>query len=64
MPGDFWILLTAVGSFAAAPIRNTPILLHDHNERLRVSEFTNGIGVYMELIQDMGNAAHALAEKL
>ena len=56
--------MTAVGSFAAAPIRNTPILLHDHNERLRVSEFTNGIGVYMELIQDMGNAAHALAEKL
>ena len=53
-----------VPCFGFSPIRNTPILLHDHNERLRVSEFTNGIGVYMELIHDMGNAAHALAEKL
>ena len=53
-----------VPCFGFSPMRNTPILLHDHDERLAVSEFLAGIGVYEELIRDMGNAPDAPAGNL
>jgi aminoacylase len=38
-----------------SPIANTPILLHDHDERLGVDEFLRGIDVYETLIPDLAN---------
>lgn len=34
-----------------SPMRNTPILLHDHNEYLEEKVFLEGIDVYCELVQ-------------
>ena len=54
-----FVRAVGVPCFGFSPIRNTPILLHNHDERLRVDEFTTGIEVYMELLRDLGNAPHA-----
>jgi acetylornithine deacetylase/succinyl-diaminopimelate desuccinylase-like protein len=39
--------------FGFSPIRNTPILLHDKNEFLGVSEFLEGIQIYENLIESL-----------
>ncbi|KAL1337029.1 hypothetical protein HN51_031479 [Arachis hypogaea] len=36
-----------------SPMRNTPILLHDHNEHLRETVYLNGIEVYESLISSL-----------
>ena len=43
--------MCAVGvpCFGFSSIRNMPILLHDHDERLRVDEFTTGIELYVDI---------------
>jgi len=48
--------LHGIPCFGFSPIRNTPILLHDHNEFLEVAVFLEGIAVYERLIQDLANA--------
>ena len=42
--------------FGFSPIRNTPILLHDHNEFIFEKGFLKGIDIYVELIQTLANA--------
>lgn len=34
-------------------MRNTPILLHDHNEYIDISVFIEGIDVFETLIKDL-----------
>ncbi|QHN82423.1 aminoacylase-1-like [Arachis ipaensis] len=36
-----------------SPMRNTPILLHDHNEHLRETVYLKGIEVYESLISSL-----------
>ena len=53
--------MCAVGvpCFGFSSICNMPILLHDHDEFTTGIELYVDIGVYMELIRDLGNAPHA-----
>ncbi|CAH8643015.1 unnamed protein product [Heterobilharzia americana] len=37
-----------------SPIRNTPVLLHDHNEYLDKAEFIRGCHLYSDLVQHLG----------
>ncbi|CAH8873505.1 unnamed protein product [Trichobilharzia szidati] len=37
-----------------SPIRNTPVLLHDHDEYLHKSEFIRGCRIYTDLVQALG----------
>lgn len=46
-----------------SPMRNTPILLHDHNEYIDESVFTDGIGVYERLITALASAERLSTEK-
>lgn len=39
--------------FGFSPIRNTPILLHDHNEFLNDKVFLEGISVFETVIADL-----------
>lgn len=39
-----------------SPMRNTPILLHDHNEYIDEKVFTEGITVYERLITALASA--------
>ncbi|KAF0293592.1 Aminoacylase-1A [Amphibalanus amphitrite] len=39
--------------YGFSPMNHTPILLHDHNERLNEEVFLRGIQLYVELIQSM-----------
>ena len=39
-----------------SPMRNTPILLHDHNEYIDQGVFTDGIGVYERLVKALASA--------
>ena len=42
-----------VPALGFSPMKNTPILLHDHNEKLHKDVFTAGIQVYVDLFQDL-----------
>jgi aminoacylase len=44
-----------IPAFGFSPMNNTPILLHDHNERLHVDVFTRGIEIYVTLIETLVN---------
>ena len=39
-----------------SPMRNTPILLHDHNEYIDISVFVEGISVYERVITALASA--------
>jgi len=39
-----------------SPINHTPVLLHDHNERLNRQVFLRGVQVYEELLPDLANS--------
>lgn len=39
-----------------SPMRNTPILLHDHNEYIDAGVFVEGIAVYERLITALASA--------
>ncbi|KAJ1916269.1 adenylate cyclase [Mycoemilia scoparia] len=39
-----------------SPLRNLPVLLHDHNEYVRESDFIEGIKLYTSLIPALANA--------
>jgi len=44
-----------IPAFGFSPMNNTPILLHDHNERLNTSTFLKGIDIYEGLIPILAN---------
>ncbi|CAM9895715.1 unnamed protein product [Pylaiella littoralis] len=46
-----------------SPMRNTPILLHDHNEYIDQSVFADGIRVYERLIAALASAERLPTEK-
>lgn len=46
-----------------SPMRNTPILLHDHNEYIDQSVFADGIRVYERLITALASAERLPTEK-
>lgn len=46
-----------IPSFGFSPLKNTPVLLHDHNEYVSEQVFLEGIGVYVTLIEAVANTA-------
>lgn len=44
-----------IPAFGFSPMRNSPILLHEHNEYLHKDVFLEGVELYCELIFDMVN---------
>eukprot|EP00899_Mesostigma_viride_P006083 jgi/Mesvir1/15476/Mv20016-RA.1 len=42
-----------IPAFGFSPMNNTPILLHDHNERLAASVFLRGIRIYQSIITSL-----------
>lgn len=52
-----WVrLILGVPCFGFSPMRNTPILLHDHDEYVPVDVFLEGIKVYEKLIPALTEA--------
>lgn len=52
-----WIrLILGTPCFGFSPIRNTPILLHDHDEHIPVSVFLDGIRAFEAILPNMANA--------
>lgn len=43
-------------AFGFSPLRNSPVLLHEHNEMIDESVFLEGIEVYHQLITDLASA--------
>lgn len=46
-----------------SPMRNTPILLHDHNEYIDQDVFLVGVGIYERLITALASADQFPTEK-
>lgn len=46
-----------------SPMRNTPILLHDHNEYIDQGVFADGIGVYERLITALASSERLPTEE-
>ncbi|KAK6939855.1 Peptidase M20 [Dillenia turbinata] len=44
-----------IPAFGFSPIKNTPILLHDHNEFLKDTNYLNGIKVYKSIISSLSS---------
>ncbi|KAJ3252014.1 adenylate cyclase [Boothiomyces macroporosus] len=44
-----------VPAFGISAIKNTPVLLHDHNEYLNENVFLEGVSFYVDLISGMAN---------
>lgn len=44
-----------IDAFGFSPIKNTPILLHDHNEFLNEKIFLDGIPIFEQVISDLGD---------
>jgi aminoacylase len=42
-------------AYGISPFRNTPTLLHDHNEFLNDKVFLEGIEIYAKLIKNIAN---------
>eukprot|EP00980_Cylindrotheca_fusiformis_P029026 scaffold22701_cov123-Cylindrotheca_fusiformis.AAC.5 len=51
-----FLRVLGIRALGFSPMRNTEILLHEHNEYIPESTFLEGIGVYVGLIQDLGKA--------
>ena len=52
-----YLRAAGIPAFGFSPMQNTPILLHDNDERLGVAEFVKGISVFQTLIKNMANMA-------
>jgi aminoacylase len=50
-----YLRAAGIPAFGFSPMQNTPILLHDNDERLGVAEFVKGISVFETLIRNMAN---------
>ncbi|KAJ2841342.1 adenylate cyclase [Coemansia erecta] len=44
-----------IPALGVTPLRNAPILLHDHNEFVKESEFLDGIDFYVNVISAIAN---------
>jgi aminoacylase len=44
-----------IPAFGFSPMQNTPILLHDNDERLAVDVFLKGVKIFTELVKNMAN---------
>jgi aminoacylase len=44
-----------IPALGISAIRNTPVLLHDHNEFLNENTFIEGIDFYVDLISGIAN---------
>ena len=51
-----FLRVLGIRALGFSPMRNTEIMLHEHDEYIPESTFLEGIGVYVGLIQDLGNA--------
>jgi hypothetical protein len=47
-----------------SPMRNTEILLHEHDEYILERNYLEGIGIYVELIQALGSQGDEMEELL
>jgi len=45
-----------IAAFGFSPMPNTPVLLHDHNEFLNEQVFLRGIDIFVDIVQNVGNA--------
>lgn len=45
-----------IPAYGISPMKNTPILLHDHNEYLNERVFLEGVSFYVDLIPRIANA--------
>jgi aminoacylase len=51
-----WVrLMLGAPCLGFSPMRNTPILLHDHDEYISVGVFNEGIAVYERIIERLAN---------
>jgi aminoacylase len=50
-----YVRMAGVPCIGFSPIRNTPILLHDHDEYLDESVFLEGIDVYVKVIRELAS---------
>lgn len=44
-----------IPAFGFSPMNNTPVLLHDHNERLNEKVFLKGIDIFEDIISEMAS---------
>lgn len=49
------LLQLNIPALGFSPMRNTPILLHSHNERLNEKIYLEGIEIYAKVIHDIAN---------
>ena len=42
-----------IPAYGFSPMPNTPVLLHDHNERLNSKIFLRGIDIFEDIIHEM-----------
>lgn len=52
-----------IPAFGFSPMRNTPILLHDHNEYIQEAVFLEGIRIYERIITDLASVGRLETEK-
>ena len=52
-----YIRALGIPAFGFSPISNTPILLHDHNERLHKDVYLRGIDIFTKIIPSLANFA-------
>ena len=45
-----------IAAFGFSPMPNTPVLLHDHNEFLNEKVFLRGIEIFVDIVENVGNA--------
>jgi aminoacylase len=50
-----YVRYAGIPAFGISPLRNTPILLHDHDEFVYESGFLEGIQVYQHLIKALAD---------
>lgn len=54
---DSWYIRQAgIPALGFSPIKNTPVLLHDHNEFLHADTYLRGIEIYKKVIECLANA--------
>lgn len=50
-----YIREVGIPALGFSPINNTPVLLHDHDEFLRVETYLKGIEIYKKIIENLAN---------
>lgn len=59
-----YVRRAGVAAFGFSPMRNTPSLLHDHNEYLNKDIFVEGIDVMEDLIEQLANVPMEAGSKI